>query len=129
MADQVQKHPCIPTYHVLPVRQQQGTTTEQLDKQLYSCGWQTCSMRCITANMLQTNKVDAQCDILATELIWQRFASRVAKFQLPKCILPTPPSARNGYPGTRFNTRYTGTRPVPGYPGIAQYPREICEIV
>jgi len=31
-------------------------------------------------------------------------------------------SARNGYPGTRFNTRYPGTRQIPGYPGITQYP-------
>ena len=31
-------------------------------------------------------------------------------------------SARNGYPGTCFNTRYPGTRQIPGYPGITQYP-------
>jgi len=40
-------------------------------------------MRCITANVLQTNQVDAHCDKLATELSWQRFASKVANFQLP----------------------------------------------
>jgi len=28
----------------------------------------TCAMCCSTANVLQTNKVDAQCDKLATEL-------------------------------------------------------------
>jgi len=33
-----------------------------------SCRWQTHTMHCITANMLQTNKVDAQRDKLATEL-------------------------------------------------------------
>jgi len=33
--------------------------------------------------VLQTNKVDAQCDKLATELSWQRFASKVANLQLP----------------------------------------------
>jgi len=38
---------------------------------------------CITANVLQTNKVDAQCDKLATELSWQRFVLKVANFQLP----------------------------------------------
>jgi len=36
---------------------------------------------CITANVLQTSKVDAQCDKPATELNWQRFASKVANFQ------------------------------------------------
>jgi len=35
------------------------------------------------ANVLQTNNVDAQCDKLATELSWQRFASKVDNFQLP----------------------------------------------
>ena len=30
--------------------------------------WQTCATRCITANVLQTSSVDAQCDKLATEL-------------------------------------------------------------
>jgi len=44
--------------------------------------WQTCSMCCITANVLQRNKVDAQCDKLATKLRWQRFASKVANLQL-----------------------------------------------
>jgi len=40
-------------------------------------------MRCVTANVPQTNKVDTQCDKLATELSWQRFTSKVATFQLP----------------------------------------------
>jgi len=30
------------------------------------------------ANVLQTNKVDAQCDKLVTELSWQCFGSKVA---------------------------------------------------
>ena len=34
-------------------------------------------------NVLQTNKVDAQCDKRTTELSWQRFASKVANCQLP----------------------------------------------
>jgi len=58
-----------------------------------SCRWQTHTMHCITANMLQTNKVDAQRDKLATELSWQCFASKVANLQLlnlhitnPTCI-------------------------------------------
>jgi len=33
--------------------------------------------------VLQTSKVDAQCDKLVTELSWQCFASKVANFQLP----------------------------------------------
>ena len=36
-------------------------------------------------------------------------------------------SARNGYPGTRFNTRYPGTRSIPGYPGLCQYPDDAFE--
>jgi len=48
-----------------------------------SCHWRTCATRCITTNVLQTHKVDAQCDKLATELSWQHFASEVANFQLP----------------------------------------------
>jgi len=36
--------------------------------------------RWFTANVLQTNEVDAQCDKLATELSWQHFASKVAHF-------------------------------------------------
>jgi len=39
-------------------------------------------MLCSMANMLQTNKVDAQCDKAATKLSWQRFTSKVANFQL-----------------------------------------------
>jgi len=34
-----------------------------------------------------SSKVDAQCDELATELSWQRFASKVANFQLPQLHL------------------------------------------
>jgi len=52
-----------------------------------SCHWQTHATRCITANVLQTNKVDAQCDKLATELSWQCFASKVTNFQLPHLYL------------------------------------------
>jgi len=33
-----------------------------------SCHWQTSATRCIAANVLQTNTVDAQCDKLSTEL-------------------------------------------------------------
>jgi len=33
-----------------------------------SCRKQTRAMRCITTNVLQTNKMDAQCDKLVTEL-------------------------------------------------------------
>jgi len=58
-----------------------------------SCCWQTHVTCCIMANVLQTNKVDAQCDKLVTELSWQCFASKVANFQLlhlrltyPTCI-------------------------------------------
>jgi len=35
---------------------------------------------------LQTNKVDAQCDKLVTELSWQHFMSKDTSFQLPTCI-------------------------------------------
>jgi len=48
-----------------------------------SCRWQTRAKRCITASVLQTNKVDAQCDKLATKLSWKRFASKFAILQLP----------------------------------------------
>jgi len=34
-----------------------------------SCCWQTRATRCITANVLQTKKVNAHCDKLATELV------------------------------------------------------------
>jgi len=34
-----------------------------------SCRWGTCTMHCITANVLQT-KVDAQCDKPTVELSW-----------------------------------------------------------
>jgi len=52
--------------------------------------WQTRSTSCMTANVLQTNNVDAQCDKLATELSWQRFASKLANFQLPHLPLTYP---------------------------------------
>jgi len=52
--------------------------------------WQTHTTYCITANVLQTNKVDAQCDKLATELSWQRFVSKVASFHLPHLHLTYP---------------------------------------
>jgi len=48
-----------------------------------SCRWQTRAMRCITANMLQAHKVDAQCDKLATERSWQCFASKFTNFATP----------------------------------------------
>jgi len=54
------------------------------DKTRISCRWQTRATCCIVENVLQTNKVDAQCDKLATELNKrQRFASKVANLQLP----------------------------------------------
>ena len=60
---------------------------------MINCCWQTHATHCITVNVLQTNKVDAQCAKLATELSWQRFASEVVNFQLlhlhlncPTCI-------------------------------------------
>jgi len=34
--------------------------------------------------------VDAQCDKLATQLSWQRFASKVTNFQLPQLHLTYP---------------------------------------
>jgi len=40
-------------------------------------------------------KVDAQCDKLATELRWQRFASKVANFQLPHLHLAHPLAQRD----------------------------------
>jgi len=52
--------------------------------------WQTHVMCCITANVLQTNKVDAQCDKLVTELSWQRFASKVTNLQLSHLYLTCP---------------------------------------
>ena len=55
-----------------------------------SCRWQTRATRCITANVLQTSSAVAQCDKLATELSWQRFASKVANFQLPQLHLNYP---------------------------------------
>jgi len=42
-------------------------------------------------NVLQTNKVDAQCDKLATKISWQCFASKVGNCQLPHLHL-TPPA-------------------------------------
>ena len=55
-----------------------------------SCHWHSRATRCITANVLQINKVDAQCDKLATELCWQRFASNVVNLHL---TYPTVPPA------------------------------------
>jgi len=51
-------------------------------------------MHCVPAIVLQTNKADAQCDKLATEPSWQRFAPQFANFQLlyRTCIYPTPPA-------------------------------------
>jgi len=51
---------------------------------------QTCATRCITANVLQTNQVDAACDKVATDLSWQRFASKVANLQLAHLHLASP---------------------------------------
>jgi len=48
--------------------------------------WQTRATRCITANVLQTNKVDAQCDKLATELRWQLFAWKSQILSHRTCI-------------------------------------------
>jgi len=36
---------------------------------------------------VQTNKVDAECDKLATELRWQRFTLKVVNFQLLHLLL------------------------------------------
>ena len=55
-----------------------------------SCRWQTCATLCVTTNVLQTSNVDAQCDKLATELRWQRFASKFANLQLPHLHLTYP---------------------------------------
>jgi len=41
-------------------------------------------------DVLQTSKVDAQCDELATELSRKRFALKVANFQLPHLHLAPP---------------------------------------
>jgi len=60
------------------------------DSTRISCHWQTHTTHCITANVLQTSKVDAQCDKLVTELTWQRFTSEVANLQLPHLHLTTP---------------------------------------
>jgi len=51
-----------------------------------SCRLQTRATRCITANVLRANKVDAECDKLATELRWQRLAPKVANCQLPHSV-------------------------------------------
>jgi len=53
-------------------------------------------------DVLQINNVDAHCDKLATELSWQRFASKVANFQLPHLHLTYPTCIwrlRWGWPG------------------------------
>ena len=65
-----------------------------------SCRWRTRATRCVTQNVLQTNKVDAQCDKLVTELNWQRFASKVAK--LPHLHLTYPTCIRWGWPRLSF---------------------------
>ena len=39
---------------------------------------------------MQTDNADAQCDKLATDLSWQRFASKVSNFQLPHLHLTYP---------------------------------------
>jgi len=62
----------------------------EIPSTMISCRWQTRTTCCITANMLQINKVDAQCDKLASELSWQRFASKVANIQLPHLHLTCP---------------------------------------
>ena len=41
------------------------------------CRWQTRTTRCMKAKVLQTSSVQGKCDQLATELNWQRFASKV----------------------------------------------------
>jgi len=58
-----------------------------------SSHWQTRATRCVTANVMQTNKADAPCDKHATELSWQHFTFKVANLQLlhlhltyPTCI-------------------------------------------
>jgi len=56
-----------------------------------SCRWQTRgATRCTTANVLQTNKVDARCDKLATELSRQRFALNSPICSYRTCIKSTP---------------------------------------
>ena len=55
-----------------------------------SCHWQTNAARCIIPNVLQTNKVDAQCDKLTTELSWERLESKVTNVQLPHLHLAPP---------------------------------------
>jgi len=69
-----------------------GLVTERVPsvRTRINCRWQTRATRRITANMLHTNNVDAQCDKLATELSWQSFASKVANFQLPHLHLTYP---------------------------------------
>jgi len=56
-------------------------------------------MRCITANVLQTNNVDAQCDKLATELSRQRLASKVANLQLSHLHLTYPHHSLGAFVG------------------------------
>ena len=55
-----------------------------------SCRWQTRATRYSTANVLETNKIDPSRDKLATELRWQRFATKVANFQLLHLHLTCP---------------------------------------
>jgi len=72
-----------------------------------SCRWQTRATRCITANVLQTNNIDAHCDELATELSWQ-----LTNFQLPHLHLTNPTCIWRlgwGWPGLWFAEIF-GTR-------------------
>ena len=57
-----------------------------------SCRWQTCATRCITANVLQTNMVDAQCDKLAAELSLTTLRVESRNFQPPHPHLTYPPA-------------------------------------
>jgi len=68
-----------------------------LQKPRISCRLQTRTVRCITANVLQTNKVDAQWDKLATEPSWQlihvksrQFAATAPAFNIPHLHLVPP---------------------------------------
>jgi len=67
-----------------------------------SCRWHTRATRCITPNVLQTKKVhDVQCDKLATELSWQRFATKVGNLNLPHLHLTHPTCIWRLYWGCR----------------------------
>ena len=66
--------------------------------------WQNRATSCITANVLQTSNVNAECDKRAIELRWQRFESKVANFQLPQLHLTYQicDSLRSGWPRLSF---------------------------